>query len=724
MKTAFLLTSAAALVAMPAQAETAPAEPSQRGPHVAPEIVISAPFVNELDVIRSTSVLDGTRLLNDLGLQIGETLTRLPGVSATSFAPGASRPVLRGFQGERIRVLTDGIGTFDVANTSADHAVTIDPLTTERIEVLRGPAVLLFGGQAIGGAVNAIDRRIPRDVPENGVHVDVLGAYGTAADERSIAGAADLEVARGLVFHVDGSFRETDDLGIGGFVLSPTLRREQLAIAAEERAEGNLEEAEEAEELAAQRGVLPNSATRTYTAGAGLALIRDRGSFGVSVGYFNTRYGISKRPGLEHDHGGEEHGGEEDHDHEEGHEHGEENVSIDLEQVRLDMRGEVLTTGGFLDRIRVRAGYANYEHTEFEGDEVGTVFKSDGFEGRVELVQRERNGWRGVIGAQGSTRDFQAIGPEAFVPPNQTDQIGIFTVQEVDFGRAQLEVAARYDRVNTSSNAVRLGLDEDAPTAAVERSFNAFSGAASLSYAVASDFRVGVSANRAVRAPSAEELFSNGPHIATQAFEVGNPDFRTEKSWGAELYGRGRVGPLSLAASAYANWFDGFIYEQETGLELDDLPVFQFLQRDATYYGFEVEASAKLFEAGRFNIVADGVADYVRATIDNGGGPVPRIPPLRLLGGIEAQSDHLTGRVEAQWVDSQDRTAQFETPTDSFTLVNASIAWRPWGTERETVILLSANNIFDVDARRHASFTKDFVPLAGRDFRVSARFSF
>src|SRR5687768_14485440 len=199
----------------------------------APEIIVSAPFARErLDLLTGTSVLSGEKLAGDIRAQIGDTLDDLPGVSASSFGPVASRPVLRGFQGERVRVLTDGIGSIDVSNTSADHAVTIDPLTAERIEVLRGPAVLLFGGQAIGGAVNVIDRRIPRRVPDEGMHVDATGGLGSAADERSIGAAADIAVGKGgLVLHVDGSYRQSDDLRVGGYVLSPELRAEQLEIA-------------------------------------------------------------------------------------------------------------------------------------------------------------------------------------------------------------------------------------------------------------------------------------------------------------------------------------------------------------------------------------------------------------------------------------------------------------------------------------------------------------
>ena len=247
--------------------------------------------------------------------------------------------------------------------------------------------------------------------------------------------------------------------------------------------------------------------------------------------------------------------------------------------------------------------------------------------------------------------------------------------------------------------------------------------ATGASYALAQHVEIGANLSRTERAPSAEELFSNGPHIATQAFEIGDPDLTTEKSLGGELYFRVDRNDVELGLTAFANWFDDFIYEASTGEEEDELPVFRYLQRDATYYGLEGEASAQLFRAGPFRVVGDLVADYVRATVKR-AGPVPRIPPLRILGGLEAQSTSFDGRVEVEWTADQKRVAQFETPTDGHTLVNASLAWRPWGRKRETALVLSANNIFDVDARRHASFTKDYVPLAGRDIRLSARLAF
>jgi iron complex outermembrane recepter protein len=701
------LFASTALAAAQAPAPSATAEPV--GDHMhdeqTQEIVVTADFVRELDLLAGTSVLSGVDLVRDMRPQIGDTLARLPGVSATSFSPGASRPVLRGFQGERIRVLTDGIGSIDVSNTSADHAVTIDPLTAERVEVLHGPAVLLFGSQAIGGAVNILDRRIPRRVPDEPAHVDAIASYGSAADERSVGGAVDVPVGdEGFVLHFDGSHRNSDDLEVGGFVLSPALRAEQLGIAAEEAAEGHEDEAAEATALANRRGRIPNSATETSTAGAGLALIRDNGNLGFSVSWFDSDYGVPSRPGVDHHHGEED---------EEGHGHGEAPVTIGLEQVRADLRGEVEVGGGFLDTIRTRLGYADYEHIEFEGDEVGTVFSTKGMEGRLELVQADRGGWRGVSGAQFFTRDFAAVGAEAFVPPNETSQLGLFSLQEFGFGDLNLEAAGRYEHSRVSSDQV-----------GVSRSFDAWSGAIGASYEISRRVKGGVNVSHAQRAPSAEELFSNGPHVATQAFEVGDSTLDKERSWGAEVYLRAQREGYRLSAAVFANWFDDYIFQAATGEEADGLPVFRYFQRGATYYGFELQAAAPLFSVGDFEVGADMVADYVRATIKQGNGPVPRIPPLRILGGVEAKSDQYEGRIELEWVDDQDRIAPFETPTDGHTLVNASVAWHPWGPRNNTSLILAANNIFDVDARRHASFTKDFVPLPGRDIRISARLTF
>ena len=668
------------------------------------DLVVTAPYVRSLDLFGNVGVVQGDELARDMRGQVGDMLARQPGVSATSFSPGASRPVLRGFQGERVRVLTDGLGSLDASNTSADHAVAIDPLTAERIEIVRGPASLLFGSSASGGAVNIFDRRIPRAVPEQPLHLDAIATYGSAAKERSGGLSIDLPLTPMLVWHVDGNYSRTDDLRIGGYQLAPGLRADVLDLAAEELADGHPDEAAELTEAAGQRNYLPNSATETWSVGSGLALITDGGNLGVSIGYFDSLYGVPGRPGAGHHHPAagapvveEEHG----------------DVTIGLQQWRADLRGEVRLGDGVIESLRFRAGYADYQHTEFEGDEIGTTFLNQGIEGRMELVQADRNGWRGATGIQYYFRDFNAIGSEAFVPQNDSEQFALFTLQEVTFGPFSVEASGRYESSRVDARAV-----------AISRSFNALSGALGLSYGFGDNSKLGVNIARTARAPSAEELLSDGPHVATQSYEVGNPDFDLERSWSVEAFAKLRTGPVNVSITGFANWFDNFIYAFDTGTEEDDLPLFQYGQTNARYFGVELEADAPLAQFGGYTLSANVTGDIIRAKLANGAGNVPRIPPARLRGGLDLSGDRLSFAGEVEWTADQNRVAPFETPTQGFTMVNATIDWMPLGRSGGVSLLLSANNIFNVVGRRHASFTKDFVPLAGRDIRATLRLSF
>jgi iron complex outermembrane receptor protein len=670
-------------------------------------IIVSASGVKELDVLAGTSVLEAREIQRDMVTgQIGELLTKLPGVSATSFAPGSSRPVLRGQQGERVRVLVDGVGTADVSNTSVDHATTIEPITVERIEVLRGPAVLLYGSQAIGGAVNVIDKRIPTRMPDEDFHFDGFAGVDTATNLRTGAASLDVGLTNNLVFHVDGSWRKTGNMEIGGFQLSPDLRDELLEEAAEKDADGEPDEAAEFREAAAQRGFVPNSDMESWTVNAGLGLILGESTFGAAIGYYDTNYGVIKRPGLKHEHGGEEGGEEEE-------EEGEENVRIDLQQFRADFKGDVFLGEGAFERLKLRVGYSDYTHTEFEGPgEIGTVFEAASIEARAELVQKESGMLRGATGIQFLHRDFFAEGAEAYVPPNLTDQLAVFTLQEFGTGPLQIEAAARAEFTNV-----------EAQTLGIQRDYDTFSGALGLVYEGIDGIRVGINGSRAERAPSAEELFSNGPHIATQAFEIGDADLDTETAWGLEAYARGSIGAGTFNLTAYRQWFGNYIFLEETGEEEDDLPVFQYLQQDADFWGVEADISYPIVDTEGFRLLTDLRASYIEAELGDGTA-VPRIPPLSLLGALEAQTGAFDVRGEVQWFGEQDRVTAFETATDSFTLVNALIAWRPLADNQNVTLQVAADNIFDVNGRRHASFTKDFVPLVGRNFRASVRMSF
>lgn len=685
-------------LALPALAQTPDAAADHAYHDNRADIIVTAIIPRRQgDILSGTSVVTGEELTRNMRSTIGETLARQPGVSATSFGPNASRPILRGFQGERVRILTDGIGSFDVSNTSVDHAVAINPLTADRIEVLRGPAALLYGSSAIGGVVNVIDSRIPRRVPDEPVHIDAITTYGSAANERTGSGEVEVPLGDKLVFHFDGSYSKSGDLDTGSYILTPALR-------AQAAASGDADIAS----LATLRGKLPNSAAETWEVSGGAALITDGGNLGFSVTHSDNLYGVPVRYAVVP--GGEA-----------------EKVRLHMKQDRADMRAEVPVNGSFLESIRFRAGFADYQHQEIEDTgEVGTTFYNQSMESRLELIQANRGGWDGAIGGQFFTRKFHVEGEEKFLPRNETTQLGLFTLQSIDLGQTRVEVGGRYEHTDVSADA-----DATLFNPAYDRRFDTISGSIGASREIVPGWRAGLNLSRTERAPSAEELFARGNHAGTQAFELGNPDFAKEKSWGVEATLRGQGPGYTVALSAYHNWFDGYIYDVQVaddacmavnGGEDLEFPCYQYNQAKARYLGFEAEATVKLAQVGSYAINLDGVADYVRATVTD-SGPAPRIPPMRLLGGLEAQGERLSLRGEVEHSFAQDRIAATETETGGFTLVNASLAWKPIKGNDRTTIMLSANNIFDVEARRHASFLKDYAPLAGRDIRITARLS-
>lgn len=667
------LLAGAALAAMPAPALATGDPPAAEGGDP-DEIVVTGVFQRDpRDSASPVSVLAGAALDRSLRPQIGEALARLPGVSTTSFGPNASRPILRGLAGERVRVLTDGIGAFDVSNTSADHAVAIDPLLSERIEVLRGPSSLRFGSSAIGGVVNVLDRRIPTAVPDARVAVQGRGSLGSAARERAAGANIGVRLSDRIVVAGGGSLTDTGDLAVGGPVLSDRLRAE--ARASSDPA---------IRRLASLSGRLANTAARTRTANFGAAFLDTGGDIGVALTRYETDYGLPIRydltPGAE-----------------------QEAVRINAEQWRADLRASVALPG-FFERLSLRAGYADYVH--FEGDPVtGTTFANKGIEARAELRQRQHGSWQGVSGVQTFFRDFRAVGAEAFVPPNETEQNGVFTLQEVAIGPVRFEGGGRVEWTGIRSQ-----------PAGFDRRFTATSIAGGAFATVTPGLKLGLNLSSTARAPAAEELLADGAHIGTQSYEIGDPTFGIERARGIELVARLSGARWRLDASAYRTRFSGYIYEFETGQVIADLPVFRFAQGDATYRGFEVEGEARFVDRPGLTVKADGLVDAVQATID-GFGPAPRIPSLRLLGGIEGRGRRSGLRAEVEHSTRQTRVTGFETTTPAFSFVNLSADWTPL-PDRDLRLTLSADNLFDMVARRHASFLKDYAPLAGRDVRL------
>jgi iron complex outermembrane receptor protein len=647
------------------------------------------------DVLGGVSVLDKEMLAHDVRPSIGETLASQPGVTASSFGPTASRPILRGLQGERVRILVDGIGTLDLSSSDPDHQVTINPLTAERIEVLRGPSALLFGSSAIGGVVNVIDTRIPRHVPEGPVAVNAFAEYGSAANERSGNASVDVPLGGHFVVHADGAYSKYDDLEIGGHVLSKELREEALASPDPD-----------IHALADLKGKLPNTGGRISDLAGGVAYVDGDLNVGVSVSHHTFRYGVPIRFSLDPDEEAEQ-------------------PTLDGRQTRADARVNV-PIGGFFKIFEFRGGISKYHHDELNPEgEVDSSFRTKGGELRADLVQNDRDGWGGTSGVQYLETHVRLSGDEKYLPDSTNKELGFFTLQSLVRGPIRFEAGLRVETAH-------LDADEDAQIAAnggpigtmpLSLDYTPISGSIGANYEFAKDWRAGLSLSHNERAPAIDELFSQGPHGGSESFNIGDPTLKKEAGNGIELSVHHTTGPIHVQGSLYYSRFTNFIFQAPTGEVRDGLPAYSYREGKANYYGFELQSDAKFGNALGINWGGEVTTDAVRATI-KGFGPAPLIPPLRVIGALTGSRGQFDGRVEVEHDFAHNRTAPIETDTDGFTLVNASLDYHPFAANPELTLSLQGDNLFDVDARRSTSILKDYAPLAGRDIRLSARVAF
>lgn len=676
--------SAAAAPALPGQINTTQTDDAGHAPIVVTGRLISG----DRDAIVAPVVITGEDLARRAAAQIGNVLAHLPGVSTSGFAPGASRPVLRGFDGPRVQVLTDGLGSLDASSVSADHGVAIDTLNVEQIDVLHGPEVLLYAADPAGGAVNALDRRIPRRVPDKPIVVNGLAAYGSAADSVNLGGAVDVALAPRLAAHFDASYNRASDVRIGGNVVSDPSRTRLRAEADDLIVAGDTEGAANLTAGLDARGRLPNSWARGTTFGGGLAFIDSGGSIGLSVQRLTSDYGIPPRPSPE----------------------APENVSLSLRQTRYDLRGSV-NLGGFFDRLEARVAYGDYTHAEIADGVAGTRFFNSAIESRFVLTQARHGGWRGESGIQYGTRNFRIEG-EPLLPNSVTERIAGFTRQQLSLGKVDLEGSLRGEHVSVRPKG--LGPSDTG------RSFNLFAAGGGLAWHPLESLTLSLSATHGERAPTAEELYIDGLHDATQSYERGNPAFRIERSNTVEAGLRYHSDRFAGAFTAYATDFSNFIAPVPTGERIEGAPVYQYVQLPAKFRGLEAEGSWKAlaWDDGR-TLSVEGAVDYVHASL-TGLGPAPRIPPLRVRGGVTYESDRIGANIEAIIHARQDRVTTYETKVDGYTLLNANLTWRPMGKNGPLALILSGENLLDKVGRLATSETRDFVPIAGRDIRLTA----
>ncbi|MHC5150591.1 TonB-dependent receptor [Stenotrophomonas rhizophila] len=681
--------------------------------------VTASPLQGDAESLaRPVDVLAGERLDEQKAGTLGDTVAKLPGVQSTFFGPGVGRPIIRGQEGPRVAVLSNGMGNMDASTVSADHATSIEPFLADQIEVLKGPATLLFGSGAIGGAVNVVDGRIARELPDRPLSGRAELRGNSVNDERS--GMFRLDgVSGNVVLHVDGLVRNGDDYRIPGYAVIDGLEDHS----GHDHEEGDTDEP--------RRGRLDNSSIRTRAGGVGATWLGDEGYFGVSASTYRTNYGI---PNGAHVHADDDHGHDHDHDHgdeEEGEEH---DVRIDMVQNRFEAKGGIYQPTSFLKNISLRTAYTDYEHTELEAGTPATRFTNRGIEGRLEAVQEQIGGWDGAFGLQFGNSDFGAKGEEAFVPDTATKNIGLFLLQEKQFGPFKLELGGRHDQVK---------LDPTGDYRA--RTFGAtnLSAAGIWTLNDAVDLRFGIDSSE--RAPTNEELYAAGAHIATRSLEIGDANLKTERGQRVELGIHTHSERVDFSASIYQTRFKDFIYLADTGV-VESLPVRLWTQQDATFKGAEAEALFHLFEgnAGDWDLRVFG--DYVNAELDGSGsrsvdiavphgdhnhnytvdlantGYLPRIAPGRVGADLRWAKDGWRASVGAVRYSSQKDVAQNEEPSNGYTLVDAHVAYRWDRTDSNSYeVFLDGSNLTNREVRPHTSLLRDYSPLPGRGVAFGIR---
>jgi len=629
------------------------------------------------DVVQPIAVLDDADLLLRLSPTIGETLERELGVSSTWFGPAASRPVIRGLAGSRVTVLSDSVATLDVSDISPDHAVALEPLLADGIEIIRGPATLQFGSAAAGGVVNVLDSRVPSALPAGPLtgRFEVRGE--TAAGELAAVGRLDGRAGR-FAWHLDGYDRDTDDLEIPDFATADPAERP-------------------ADEPS---GTLRNSYSEGNGVGAGLSWVAERGYLGVGVSSLDSSYGL---PGP----------AEEEGDPDEvllfpG-------PYLDLQQSRVDVRGE-WRPGGRLESLRLAFATNDYEHTEVEPTgEPATRFENDASQLRLEAVHAPLAGWRGVVGLQLDDRDFAALGEEAFIPETDTRSQGFFITEQRDTAWGYVQAGARVEPLKHDVTGALPDYDE-----------TGVSGALGIAWDIATAYRLSGHLSRTERHPAAEELYADGAHLATRQFEVGLlavPDgvARKEVSSNVDVGIARRIGRVQWSLSVFYNAIDDYIYQAVTGAEEEGLPLAPYVQDDATFWGGEAELTLPLFEGRAWRTTTRVFSDFVRAELDD-GGDLPRIPPWRAGVELATSRGRLGLGLDATWHAEQDRVSSYQ--TGAFTLVNASATWEMGTGPLGWDLFLRGTNLADEDARRSASFLAAYVPLPGRGLEAGFRARF
>ena len=687
-------------------------------------VYASALHKNSLEMISPVSVLSGDELKNKSKATLGETLKGLPGVNASYFGPVSSSPIIRGLDGPRVKITQNGLDASDASRIGPDHATSSDSLAAEQIEVLRGPSTLLYGSGAIGGVVNVVDNRIPTSNLD-----DLTGAaeysHDTVSNSNTVA--AKLETGNdGFNFHFDGTKRSGDDYETPTFNITDE--------------DGDVE----------THNSVENTFIDSDTFNVGTSYVGDHLTVGFSYGSIETDYGIPGHEHHDHDHEGET---EEEHD-EHADEEEEESVYAHLEQDRWQGLISYALDNTWIENINLRVGYTDYKHSEIEDGEIGTTFKNETTEARLN-VEHKLAQWHGMMGYHYSESDYDAIGEEAFTPASVTTTHALYLLEEREFGDVTLELGARIEDYEITSTITESEhahdhdeeddhVEGEEESIAYSESFTNVSASAGAIWQYTPGQSVALSLSHSERAPLSAELLSNGLHIATGTYELGlgyhiegnevhfePEDIKQEKSTNLDFSFRRFSGDFGYTVNFFYNDIKNFYYQQNTGLVYDEedglesaigahddaVAVYQFASKDAELYGVEFDVHYQIDP----NAMVKVFGDSTRAKLKDDEGNLPRIPANKLGSELQYNVGDLQLTLTGTHYFEQDNISAYETKTDGYTIVDAQANYQLSLGAIDTQLYLNVDNITDELGFVHSSFIKDKAPLPGRNFRFGIR---
>lgn len=669
-------------------------------------VVTSALHRSRADTVLPVNVLAGDELREKVAATLGDMLESQVGVNNASFGTGVGLPVIRGQSANRVQVLQMGVGNLDASAVSPDHANSLEPALAERIEVIRGPATLLYGNGAIGGVVNVIDGRIPRE-PKSPLTALVETRYDSVSDQR--VGVLKLEGGLSqFAWHLDAVDRESNDTTISGFAINPDTV--------------DLDDPVAHQQLLDSRGRLANSAAASDSWTAGGSWLYDGGWLGLAYNELNNDYGLPPGVHVHHDE-------DEDHDHEDGEDMDDEenaNIRIAMAQQRWDLEGRVLLNTSGVSELHGKMSKVDYRHLEVEGDgAIGTVFENQGIEGRFTAHLQVPSNLEGVVGMQFSDREFAATGAEAFIPKTDIRSLALFTLQSLDQEQYTLEFGLRAEQQD---------MDQ---AGSCDHAVTNYSGSAAAIWRVSDRSNLLFSFNHSQRAASVEERYSNIAancseqaadslivHQATRRVEIGLPDAGREQSNNFEFGWRKYAGDVTAEINVFYNDISEFIYLFDTGSYVDDVEIARYQQTDAVFKGMELEISLPLYATGSHKSDLTLFSDFVDAEFGSAGN-VPRIPPLRW--GAEWVHSHVNWMLKLRWtqVAAQNDLAINETRTGAYQLLSLYGDYQmQWGNNTRLLLFARGHNLLDENIRQHTSLLKDVAPAPGRGVEVGLRLEF